>query len=129
MEPEVKPMRMLSMFTLASAAIAFSACGGGGGAVSCKDKATQPTYAANVEPIVKGANSDGKCIACHSVRSKDRKGAGMSANYDTYEQFKAVALEASERVGNKTMPPRSEPTLTAAEIETIQQWAACGQLP
>jgi uncharacterized membrane protein len=114
---------MLSMLTLAGAALAISACGGGG-ASTCKDKAAAPGYAAVVEPIVKA-----KCATCHSVRSKDRKAAPINSNYDTYEQFKAIASTAAEKVGNKSMPPSTDPALTAAEIESIQQWAACDTPP
>lgn len=116
-------MRMLSMLTLAGAALVFSACGGG--ASTCKDKAAAPSYATAVEPIVKA-----KCISCHSIRSKDRKAAPMNSNYDSYADIKKVATEAAEKVGNKTMPPATESNpLTAAEIETFQQWAACDALP
>jgi hypothetical protein len=102
---------------LAVAAVAAVVAAGRDGST-----AAAPTYFQDVKPIV-----DGRCISCHY--------AGGIAPFalTTYKQVRSKRTAVAAAVTSRLMPPwhaargvrayRHDPSLTAAQIETIAGWA------
>lgn len=107
----------------ATAALLAAGCGS---PIPCKNKAAPPTWTANTQQIYVD-----HCDKCHSltptVTKQETGDVPDSAFYDNFSNAARYAVLAGQRVENKSMPPaRENDPLSAADVETIQQWAACG---
>jgi hypothetical protein len=85
---------------------------------SCsKDVASDPSYADEVEPILKN-----NCAVCHSPEG------GIGYDLVTYAEVHGQAEQGDliSWISECSMPPSSYPPLTTAQRQTLLDWLACG---
>lgn len=75
------------------------------------------TYTEHIKPIL-----DRSCVGCHSseLQGKDRKGATLGVDFDTYQASKDSASAASARIQSGSMPPAGP--LAGAEKTLFEDW-------
>jgi mono/diheme cytochrome c family protein len=92
-----------------------------------KDKA--PSFAADIAPLLQA-----KCSKCHGekIRKADLNLSSAAGIVSGGESGKVIAAGKPDesllykKIHAGGMPPKKEPQLTAAEIETIRRWIASG---
>jgi hypothetical protein len=61
------------------------------------------------------------CTKCHSSSTRDRQGAPIEINYNTYSHAKRNAKAGVRAMGSGTMPPSGE-NVTELEMCQFQRW-------